>query len=76
MADAATGVAVFRFVVPPPLKANHPNVPWRQIADIGNIFRHAYDHVNDQRVWSTVTEDLAPLKRAIETMTASIDDEG
>ena len=48
-------------------------MPWRQVADIGNIFRHAYDRVNDRRVWTLVTDDLAPLKRAVEAMVASID---
>ena len=26
--------------VPQALKDKHPSVPWRQVADIGNIFRH------------------------------------
>jgi uncharacterized protein with HEPN domain len=59
--------------VPHTLKDQHPAVPWRQIADIGNVFRHAYDRINDRRVWSTVTDDLGPLKRAVESITTNID---
>lgn len=28
--------------VPSDLKASHPAVPWQNVADIGNVLRHAY----------------------------------
>ena len=60
--------------IPAALKDRHPSVPWRQIADIGNVFRHAYDNVNDRRVWTVVTDDMAPLKHAVVLLSA--DEEG
>lgn len=59
--------------VPQSLKDTHPSVPWRQIADIGNVFRHAYDRINDRRVWAVVTDDLRSLRRSVESMIAEIE---
>ena len=59
---------------PPYLLATHPEVPWRAVADIGNVLRHAYDQVIHTRIWAVVTEDLPPLKAAVEAMQRSFDD--
>ncbi len=37
--------------LPDDLKKDHPDIPWRAIADIGNVLRHAYEQVSDERVW-------------------------
>ena len=58
--------------VPQDLKDKHPAIDWRGVAGIGNVLRHAYDQVSDHRVLQTVTEDLAPLKAAIEAMLADL----
>lgn len=55
------------------LRGAHPGVPWRAIADIGNVLRHGYDKVNDRRVWQVVTEDLASLRATVEAMIREID---
>ena len=31
--------------LPDDMKARHPAIPWPKVAGIGNILRHAYDHV-------------------------------
>ena len=54
--------------VPEEMKAHHPNVDWRGVADIGNALRHAYDAIVDRRIWAVISDDLAPLKSAIESM--------
>jgi uncharacterized protein with HEPN domain len=54
--------------VPDDLKGRHSNVAWRLVADLGNVLRHAYDQVIDERVWQIVTSDLASLKAAVEAM--------
>jgi uncharacterized protein with HEPN domain len=54
--------------IPPDLKARQPNVGWRLVADLGNVLRHAYDQVIDERIWQIVTSDLASLKAAAEAM--------
>jgi len=54
--------------IPESLKAQHAEIPWRNVADIGNVLRHAYTHILDEEVWRIVREDLAPLKAAAEAM--------
>ena len=39
----------------------HPHLPWRQIRDAGNVYRHGYDSVLPEAVWQTVTRSLPPL---------------
>lgn len=41
-----------------------PHLPWRQIEDSGNVFRHSYQHVAESQVWMTVTERLPELLAA------------
>jgi uncharacterized protein with HEPN domain len=62
--------------VPDALKQQHPTVDWRGVADIGNVLRHAYDQIIDRRIWQIVTDDLAPLRRAVEAMLAEVDRRG
>jgi Protein of unknown function DUF86 len=33
-----------------------------------NVLRHAYDQVLDEHIWDIVTDDLPPLKAAVEAM--------
>ena len=54
--------------VPEDLKAQHPAVPWRAVADVGNVLRHAYDEVDPRQTWQIVSRDLAPLKAAVIAM--------
>lgn len=51
--------------LPPDLKDRHPEIPWPQIAGIGNVLRHDYDVVNDATIWHAATVDLLPLKAAL-----------
>ncbi len=34
--------------IPEHLKATEPEIPWRQIAGIGNVLRHGYESVSDR----------------------------
>jgi len=47
------------------LKKRHQDIPWRDVANSGNIYRHEYHSINDRMIWKTVTDRLPPLKRAI-----------
>jgi uncharacterized protein with HEPN domain len=58
--------------IPRGLKAKHPEIPWRKIAGIGNILRHAYPIVDDSLIWEVVVRDLPPLKAAVEQMLADL----
>ena len=51
-------------------KARFPDIPWRRIADIGNVFRHQYDDVAPTLVWAVVATGLTPLRTAVRTLYA------
>jgi uncharacterized protein with HEPN domain len=46
------------------IKARHPGIKWRAMADAGNVYRHVYHKVDLEFVWQTVTEFLDPLREA------------
>lgn len=47
--------------LPVELKARHPEIPWRKVADIGNILRHEYQRVAPDVLWRVVQDDLQAL---------------
>jgi uncharacterized protein with HEPN domain len=47
-------------------RRRHPHVPWRQIADAGNLYRHGYHGVSLDIVWLTVHDELPVLVAAVE----------
>jgi uncharacterized protein with HEPN domain len=51
--------------LPDELKSRHTSIAWRQMASAGNVFRHEYESVAAQRVWRTLTVDLAELRRVV-----------
>ena len=52
--------------LPAVMKTRHPEVPWRDIAAIGNILRHQYPAVNRDIIWRIVTQDVRPLATAVD----------
>lgn len=54
--------------LPESIKQEHPEIPWRAVADLGNVLRHAYDQVLEERIWRIVEKDLPALKNAVLTM--------
>jgi uncharacterized protein with HEPN domain len=50
----------------PEMKARHPEIPWPQIASVGNILRHDYERIAYDVIWRLVGEDLPPLKAVCE----------
>jgi uncharacterized protein with HEPN domain len=59
LADAATHLS-------PELRARHPEVPWRQVADFRNVLAHAYAEIRLDRVWSAIVHDLPALKSVVD----------
>ncbi len=33
--------------LPASVRDRHPDLPWRAIMDVGNVYRHAYDNVSE-----------------------------
>jgi uncharacterized protein with HEPN domain len=61
--------------VPRQAKARHPEIVWRGVADFGNVLRHDYPKVSNRLVWEIVTDDLPPLKEAIDRMPRDLERE-
>jgi uncharacterized protein with HEPN domain len=59
--------------IPEALKASRPEIPWRQIADIGNLLRHEYQRVEPLIIWNIVQDHLPPLQDAIQAILTKIE---
>jgi uncharacterized protein with HEPN domain len=51
--------------IPDEIKGRRPDIPWRDVATIGNVFRHNYHTVAARIVWDTVRLDPPALKEAV-----------
>jgi uncharacterized protein with HEPN domain len=49
--------------LPPKLKERHPEIPWRKVADIGDVLRHNYENVSAPVIWKLAQEDLGALEQ-------------
>ena len=47
-------------------RKRHADVPWNEIMGAGNVYRHGYDGIVEERVWLTVQENLDALLAAVE----------
>ena len=59
--------------LPEDLIASETEIPWKQIRGIGNVLRHEYHKIADPIVWAVVTENLPPLRKAIERLTIDVE---
>lgn len=48
------------------LKSRHPDIPWKEMAGAGNLYRHDYEDIAARRVWDTVAYALPSLRRVVE----------
>ena len=51
--------------LPTSLKNRHPNIPWKDIAGAGNVYRHDYEELSTDMIWNTV-KSLPPLLDVID----------
>ena len=58
--------------VPEDYRQQHPDIPWRDIADLRNRLIHGYDTVNFDILWTIIRKDLPPL---IEMLERIVDEE-
>lgn len=50
-----------------------PEIPWKQVRGIGNILRHEYHKTSDPVVWAVVTDNLPPLRLAVQRIQAALE---
>lgn len=51
--------------IPPEIRAEYPDVPWRDIQDMRNRIIHVYNHVDDAIVWSALSDELPEIEAAL-----------
>lgn len=54
--------------LPDEMLAHRPEILWADIRAIGNLIRHEYWRVDPDIVWAVVTDDLPPLRAAVEDL--------
>ena len=47
------------------VRARHVDIPWRQLFDAGNVYRHGYETVSPGRLFDTLIDDLPALETAV-----------
>ncbi len=58
--------------LPADLKSLAPDIPWRQIAAIGNLLRHEYQRADAMATWNIVREHLPHLAVATDLLIIEI----
>lgn len=58
--------------LPQAAKDAEGQIPWRDIAGIGNVIRHDYHDTYPSVLWKTCAKDLQPLKDALARIRAMI----
>jgi len=57
------------------IAVRHPEIPWRNVRDFGNVARHDYENVDAETLWATVTSgQLQALITVAQTELARLDD--
>ncbi len=54
--------------IPQEFREQHAKIAWRKATGMRDILVHAYDEVDLNQIWRTVTEILPPFKRQIENL--------
>ncbi len=52
--------------LPTTFKARFPEIPWKDVASSGSIYRHNYEDVQERRIWKTIHEALLPLRAVVD----------
>ena len=60
--------------LPAEVRARHPALPWRDLMDSGNFYRHQYGNVAEKFVWRTIRESLPPLLAMVDAEVAALTD--
>ena len=57
------------------VKVAAPEIPWRQIAALGNILRHEYQRVEPALIWNIAQDHLTDLHKAVERLLQNISEQ-
>jgi uncharacterized protein with HEPN domain len=49
-------------------KADHPEIPWRQIVAQRHVIAHEYGEIKQERLWLVATRDVPKLAEQIEPL--------
>lgn len=49
-------------------KADHPEVPWRQIVAQRHVIAHEYGEIKQERLWLVATRDVPKLSEQLEAL--------
>lgn len=55
-------------------KDNHPQMDWEAIAGLRHVLVHDYYHVNLERIWMVIQQDLQPLKQYLQLIVSESSD--
>ena len=58
--------------IPEAVKSQRPEIPWKQVAGIGNVLRHDYAGLADRIIWGVVIDELPKLKKAIQAISTTV----
>jgi uncharacterized protein with HEPN domain len=58
--------------IPDEVKDTRPEIPWRNVAGIGNVLRHGYDALSNRIIWGVVVDEPPKLKTAFYSFTAPV----
>ena len=54
------------------LKDKYPDLPWKRARGMRNLIVHEYERIDSEMVFSTIKNDLVPLKTAFEKIKAEL----
>ncbi len=57
--------------IPSDVRAGYPQIQWTQIVGMRNRLIHAYDFIDFNTIWTTLTVDLPPLIAQLERILAN-----
>lgn len=46
----------------------YPDIPWRQIKGMRNIYAHDYDIIDNGIIWETITKEIPELKDKLQAI--------
>ena len=58
--------------LPEDLRARHPHINWKDVKGAGNVYRHDYEEIEEEKIYSTVKTFLPPLLLVVDAELANI----